>query len=96
MANTLFKKSYLYKTFKNIPYDNLWYSKGVFTTVRIKGRPFKLLFLKEHIRNLNQSLETMNIKFVLTSSLLVKALDSRVSSDFNSGEVMYIFFVDFS
>ena len=72
MANTLFKKSYLYKTFKNIPYDNLWNSKGVFTTVRIKGKPFKLLFFKEHIRNLNQSLKAMNIKFVLTSSLFNK------------------------
>jgi len=72
MANILFKKSYLYKTFKDVPYDNLWNSKGVFTTVRVKGRPFKLLFLKEHIRNLNQSLEAMNIKFVLTSSLLNK------------------------
>ena len=72
MANTLFKKSYLYKTFKNVPYDNLWNSKGVFTTVRIKGKPFKLLFFKEHIRNLNQSLKAMNIKFVLTSSLFNK------------------------
>ena len=72
MANTLFKKSYLYKTFKNVPYDSLWNSKGVFTTVRIKGKPFKMLFLKEHIRNLNQSLRVMNIKFVLTSSLLNK------------------------
>ena len=72
MANILFKKSYLYKTFKNVPYDSLWNSKGVFTTVRIKGKPFKMLFLKEHIRNLNQSLRVMNIKFVLTSSLLNK------------------------
>ena len=76
MANILFKRSYLYKTFKNVPYDNLWNSKGVFTTVRIKGKPFKLLFLKEHIRNLNQSLETMNINFVLTSSLLNKKLNN--------------------
>jgi len=72
MVNILFKKSYLYKTFKNVPYDHLWNSKGVFTTVRIKGKPFKMLFLNEHIRNLNQSLEAMNIKFVLTSSLLNK------------------------
>ena len=72
MANTLFKKSYLYKTFKNVPYDNLWNSKGVFTTVWIKGKPFRLLFFKEHIRNLNQSLKAMNIKFVLTSSLFNK------------------------
>ena len=72
MVNILFKKSYLYKTFKNVPYDSLWNSKGVFTTVRIKGKPFKMLFLKEHIRNLNQSLGAMNIKFVLTSSLLNK------------------------
>ena len=81
MANILFKKSYLYKTFKNVPYDNLWNSKGVFTTVRIKGKPFRLFFLKEHIRNLNQSLEAMNIKFVLTSSLLNKKFNNLFNNN---------------
>ena len=56
MANTLFKKSYLYKTFKNVPYDNLWNTRGAFTTIRLTGKPLKLLFLKEHIINLNKSL----------------------------------------
>ena len=81
MANTLFKKSYLYKTFKNVPYDNLWHSKGVFTTVRIKGKPFKLLFFKEHIRNLNQSLKAMNIKFVLISSLFNKKFNNLFNNN---------------
>ena len=81
MANTLFKKSYLYKTFKNVPYDNLWNSKGVFTTVRIKGKPFKLLFFKEHIRNLNQSLKAMNIKFVLISSLFNKKFNNLFNNN---------------
>ena len=40
--------------------------------MRIKGKPFKLLLYKEHIRNLNQPLKAMNIKFVFTSSLLNK------------------------
>ena len=70
MANILFKKSYLYKDFKNVPYDNLWNTKGVFTTVRLTSKPFKLLFLKEHLKNLNQSLKIMNIKFTVVSSVL--------------------------
>ena len=84
MANTLFKKSYLYKTFKNVPYDNLWNSRGVFTTVRLKGKPFKLLFLKEHIRNLNQSLEALNIKFILTRSLLNKQFNNLFNNNIRS------------
>ena len=90
MANTLFKKSYLYKTFKNVPYDNLWNSKGVFTTVRIKGKPFKLLFLKEHIKNLNQSLEAMNIKFVLTSSLFNKKFKNFFNSNIRYDHLLRI------
>ena len=68
MANILFKKSYLYKTFKKIPYESLWNTKGVFTTIRLIGKPPKILFLKEHLINFNQSLKKMNINFILNSS----------------------------
>ena len=72
MANILFKKSYLFKNFKRIPYDNLWNTKGIFTTIRLIDKPPRLLFLKEHIIFFNQSLKIMNINFKLSTTILNK------------------------
>ena len=54
MANFLFKKSYKLSTFKNVKYDHLWGSKGVFTTIRVYGESPKYIFLKEHFERVNQ------------------------------------------
>ena len=75
MANNLFKKSYQHKSLKKIPFDNLWNTKGCFTTVRVKGSPPKFIFLKEHLINLNKSLKKLNIDFAINSKnfkILVK------------------------
>tara|TARA_B100000029_G_scaffold166684_1_gene162906 strand:+ start:99 stop:863 length:765 start_codon:yes stop_codon:yes gene_type:complete len=65
MANKLLKKSFLLKNLKEVSYDNLWNTKGVFTTIRIKDNSTNLIFFKEHIKNLNLSLKKINIKFKL-------------------------------
>ena len=61
MANILFKKSYQHKSLQNIPFDDLWNKKGIFTTIRVIGKPRKFLFLEEHLYNLNQSLKFLSI-----------------------------------
>ena len=66
MANNLFKKSYQHKILKEITFNSLWNTKGVFTTIRVTGSPPKFLFLKEHLLNLNKSLKKLNINFNLT------------------------------
>ena len=70
MANTLFKKSYQHKTLKEIPFNYLWNKKGVFTTIRVLGRPRKLLFIKEHIINLNRSLKVFKINNKINKKFL--------------------------
>ena len=75
MANILFKKSYLHKTFDKVPYESLWNTKGAFTTIRLIDSPPKFLFLKEHLINLNKSLKKLNIDFAINSKnfkILVK------------------------
>ena len=52
MVNILFKKSYLHKTLSKIAYDDLWNTKGVFTTIRLIGSPPKFIFF---IRTFAQS-----------------------------------------
>ena len=78
MANILFKKSYLHKTFKKTTYESLWNTKGVFTTIRLIGLPPKFLFLKEHLNNLNRSIKKMNIDFTLKSSTFENLLRNKI------------------
>ena len=70
MANILFKKSYQHKTLKKIPFDDLWNKKGIFTTIRVLGRPRKLLFIKEHLINLNKSLKVFKINNQIDKNFL--------------------------
>ena len=61
MAILLLKKSYLHKDLKEIKFHDLWNSYGVFTTMRVIGKPAKVLFFKEHIENLFRSLKIYKI-----------------------------------
>lgn len=70
MVNILFKKSYQHKTLKKIPFDDLWNKKGIFTTIRVLGRPRKLLFIKEHLINLNRSLKVFKINNQIDKNFL--------------------------
>ena len=61
MAILLLKKSYRHKDLKEIKFHDLWNSYGVFTTMRIIGKPAKILFFKEHMDNLFRSLKIYKI-----------------------------------
>ena len=45
MVTLLLKKSYLHKDLKEVKFKDLWNSYGVFTTMRVIGKPAKILFL---------------------------------------------------
>ena len=61
MVTYLLKKSYQHKTLKEVNFLDLWGDKGVFTTMRILGKPIKILFFKNHIKNLIKSLKVYNL-----------------------------------
>ena len=61
MVKLLLKKSYRHKDLKEIKFNNLWNSYGVFTTMRIIGKPAKILFFRQHINNLIRSLKIYRI-----------------------------------
>ena len=52
MATLLLKKSYQLSNLKEVSFKDLWGSKGVFTTMRMVGKPSKLLLFKPHLENL--------------------------------------------
>ena len=70
MVNILFKKSYQHKSFQSIPFDDLWNKKGIFTTIRVVGKPRRFLFMEEHLNNLNQSLKVLSIGIQIEKSFL--------------------------
>ena len=61
MVTLLLKKSYRHKDLKEVKFHDLWNSYGVFTTMRVIGKPAKILFFKEHIENLFRSLKIYKI-----------------------------------
>ncbi len=62
MVTLLLKKSYRHKDLKEIKFNDLWNAHGVFTTMRVIGKPAKILFFKEHINNFIKSLKIYKIK----------------------------------
>ncbi len=46
MVKLLLKKSYRHKDLKEVKFKDLWNSQGVFTTMRVLGKPPEFYFLK--------------------------------------------------
>lgn len=61
MAIYLLKKSYRLKNLEEISFKDLWGGHGIFTTMWIFGKPAKILFFDNHIKNLIKSLKKYEI-----------------------------------
>jgi len=62
MVIHLLKKSYLLKNLKETKFRDLWGDYGIFTTMWIYGKPPKILFKDDHIKNLISSLKDYGIE----------------------------------
>ena len=76
MENILFKKSYLLSNFKEIKYNDLWNKKGIFTTIRVIGRPYCLYLFDQHLKNLNYSLKKFGINTSLSKRKICKIINN--------------------
>ena len=61
MANFLLKESYHINNLKISQFKDLWGSHGVFTTIRLVGKPGKLVLFNNHFINLIKSLKKYKI-----------------------------------
>ena len=61
MAIYLLKKSYQLKDLQQVDFNDLWGDHGIFTTMWIFGKPPKILFFKDHRKNLMKSLKSYGI-----------------------------------
>jgi len=78
MATYLLKKSYQHKTLKEVNFKDLWGDKGVFTTMRILGKPAKILFLNSHIKNLVKSLKIYQLDRVNIKKDILKLIKLNI------------------
>ena len=62
MAIYSLKKSYQLKDLQEVGFKDLWGDHGIFTTMWIFGKPLKILFFENHIKNLVKSLEIYQVK----------------------------------
>ena len=79
MVTLLLKKSYLHKDLKEVKFYDLWNSYGVFTTMRVIGKPAKILFFKEHIQNLFRSLKIYKINKRNIRKNILNLIKSNIS-----------------
>ena len=78
MATYSLKKSYQLKNLKEIKFQDLWEDHGVFTTMWIFGKPAKILFFENHLKNLIKSLKSYGIKKKSLKKDISKILNSNL------------------
>ena len=90
MAIYLLKKSYLLKDLKEVKFKDLWGSHGVFTTMWIYGCPAKILFFKEHLKNLIKSARIYKIFKSSINSDISKLLKKNLSTKRNYNHLLRV------
>ena len=79
MVTYLLKKSYQLKDLKQIEFQDLWGDHGIFTTMWIFGKPAKILFFDNHLKNLILSLKSYQIKKKSLKSDIFKIINGNLS-----------------
>jgi len=79
MATYLLKKSYQLKDLKEIKFHDLWEEHGIFTTMWIFGRPAKILFFENHLKNLLKSLNVYRIRNKFLKKNILDIINNNLS-----------------
>ncbi len=79
MAIYLLKKSYQLKNLQELDFKDLWGDHGIFTTMWIFGKPPKILFFENHIKNLIRSLKIYGIKNRYLRKNIQKIINQNLS-----------------
>ena len=79
MVTYLLKKSYQLKDLKQIEFQDLWGDHGIFTTMWIFGKPAKILFFDNHLKNLISSLKKYQVKKKSLKSDILEIINKNLS-----------------
>ena len=80
MAIYSLKKSYQLKDLQKVGFKDLWGDHGIFTTMWIFGKPPKILFFENHIKNLIKSLKIYGIKKKYLRKIIIKIIKENLSN----------------
>ena len=81
MAIFLLKKSYQANNQKEIRFKDLWGSHGIFTTIRLVGKPGKLVLFKSHFNGLVKSLKRYKIYTKNTEKNIKHLINSNINKN---------------
>ena len=90
MVTYLLKKSYQHKTLKEVNFKDLWGDKGVFTTMRILGKPAKIIFFKKHIKNLIKSLKVYKLNKANIEKNILKLIKLNIDKDISYNHLLRV------
>ena len=90
MVKYLLKKSYQLKNLKEIKFKDLWGDHGIFTTMWIFGKPPKIIFFDNHIKNLIKSLDKYGIKKKNLKKTIIKIINQNLSKKKNYNHLLRI------
>jgi len=90
MATFLLKRSYQVKNLQKVDFKDLWGDHGIFTTMWIFGKPPKILFFKNHIKNLIKSLQKYGIKKKTLHKDILKIINNNLSRKVNYNHLLRI------
>ena len=79
MAIYSLKKSYQLKDLQEINFQDLWGDHGIFTTMWIFGKPTKILFFENHIKNLVRSLKKYGVKKKFLKRIILEVINKNLS-----------------
>ena len=90
MATYLLKKSYQLKNLQEIGFNDLWGDHGIFTTMWIFGKPPRILFFENHIKNLIKSLHKYGIKKRFIKKDILEIINKNLSKKNNYNHLLRI------
>ena len=73
------KRSYQLKDLQEVDFKDLWGEHGIFTTMWIFGKPPKILFFENHIKNLIRSLKIYGVKKKYLRKNIQKIINENLS-----------------
>ena len=90
MVTYLLKKSYRLKDLTEINFKDLWGDHGIFTTMWIFGKPTKILFFEDHIKNLMKSLKSYGIYKKNLKNDILKLIKENLSKEKNYNHLLRV------
>jgi len=84
------KKSYQLKDLQEIDFKDLWGDHGIFTTMWIFGKPAKILFFDNHIKNMIKSLKDYKIKKRSLKKDIIKIINQNLSKKKNYNHLLRV------